>query len=447
MRHLKIILPLIFIIVCIPLSAQQGMQFSELARKLDPYFAKELIMDIQKELPQGSEYTIWGWDVGDFSGDGYFDLGLTLKLTSDRKKNMQVYLFVDIDGYLVNIGKFNEKYHELPLELGIVIRNTTCYLTQKRKQFDWLIKGFTFDNGNLILLDEFTTMRTGKLTLETYTNYIELVNSVKYINTTNGEDKLSTKFLTIPSYKRGKPIYKGYFSEPFANDIDFVFKGAYYWKGKDDASFGIKSSWDNQYLYMTIDINDDEIVTTSCDTCISDHIELWIDIVPPYLESGDRFALSKKGNKIKFRTSADIGIYNFSIYPGDFLELKPRIDISSTDDLENFQKISARNVRVATSIKDGGFTLKFKIPFSTLGFEDCPVSESEKVELGCSIVYHDYDNKYRPEELTCVSTSIFSELNPSSYGALKFIPENEWYGITSNIYSDDILKFLMDNGY
>ena len=42
------------------------MRFPELAKKLEPYFAEDLINDIKNQLPQQSNYAIWGWDVGDF---------------------------------------------------------------------------------------------------------------------------------------------------------------------------------------------------------------------------------------------------------------------------------------------------------------------------------------------------------------------------------------------
>ncbi|MBK7185022.1 MAG: hypothetical protein IPH85_03700 [Ignavibacteria bacterium] len=75
------------------LSAQSGMEFDEFARKIDPYFAEDLIADVRSSMPQGSQYRIWGWDVGDFSGDGFYDLAMSVNILGTRKRECVVYLF------------------------------------------------------------------------------------------------------------------------------------------------------------------------------------------------------------------------------------------------------------------------------------------------------------------------------------------------------------------
>ncbi len=428
------------------ITAQQGMKFAELAQRLDKYFAKELILDLKRELPMGSDYSIWGWDVGDFSGDDYTDVAFTVKLAAEKERVVQVYLFVNIEGYLTKVGQFEYEYVDIPLEIGVVIRHNACFVTRKRKQFDWLIRGYTFDNGSLIWLDEFTTRRKGRLTHETYKNYKTLENTEKYLHTNSGEVEFFADYLAIPSYSRDRQIYKGHAHEPFSYDVDYVHKGAYYWKGKDDASFRVHSKYDSKYLYMTVETIDDKVVTQRCDTCLGDFVEVWMDVIPPYLEGKDRFTITK-GNTLKFRTNAEIGIYCFSVYPGDFYEKKPYIKISTTDDLEPYQKQAARSVQVVSDTTHKGFRLKFKIPFALLGFEEAPIYEDDSTELGCTVVYRDIDNEYRPEEETQIATSKFAPLNPSTYGALVLVPDKEWYGDTQNIYRGEILKHLMEYGF
>ncbi len=81
------------------------------------------------------------------------------------------------------------------------------------------------------------------------------------------------------------------------------------------------------------------------------------------------------------------------------------------------------------------------------GFEAAPLEESKWTEFGCTIVYHDIDNEYRPEEETQISTSNFDSSNPMTYGSLLLIPQNKWYGEAENIYADDILKILFEQGF
>lgn len=446
MKKLLFAISLATLIFSFQAYGQSGMQFAELARRLDPYFAKDLINDIRKQLPQGSDYTIWGWDVGDFSGDDYFDVAFTVNLTAEKQKRVHVYMFVDIDGFLTNVGKFPYEYVDLPLEIGVVIRHNACFVTRKEKQYNWLIRGYTFDNGNLILLDEFTTERHGHLTHETYSNFRTLKNSEKYLRTMSGDEEFFAVYQTIPSYRRGRQIYKGYNKESYSYDIDYVHKGAYYWNGDHDASFIVKSAYDDRYLYMTVEIKDMDVVTHRCDSCYGDFVDVWFDALAPYLEDGDRFA-NKNGNKIKFRTSSEYGLYCFSFYPGNFLDKKAYYKISTTDDLEPYQKASAREIRVVSSVQDDGFTLKFKVPFLLLGYEGLPMEDNQITEIGATIVFHDIDNEYRPEEETQIASSAFSSLNPSTYGSLLLVPAEEWYGETFNIYEEDIIKSLLEYGF
>ncbi len=430
------------------LLSQQGLKFAELSQRLDPYFPKELIEDVRKQLPQGSDYSIWGYDIGDFSGDGFFDLGISLRLSGDKRKVMQVYLFVDIDGYLTKVAQFPYEFIEMPLEIGVVIRNNTCYITRKAEQFNWLIRGYRFINGSLILLDEYTTTRLDNLTRETYHNFFNLTSTERYIRTNDGKERFFAKYLKIPSYQRGKQIYTGISAEAISSDIDYIHKGAYYWEGEKDASFSIKSSYDQHYLYMTINITDDKVVIPRCDTCPGDYISIWFDIISAYLENNDRFVIQSQDKSIKFRTSAELGIYKISFYPGDFLENKAYYRISSTDDLESFQKISARNIKVVSIPTPTGFIMKLKIPFSMLGFDETITFENKITELGMTVVYHDFDNAFRIEEETAIATSAnYSTLNPSSYGSLILIPENMWYGENIYVFRDDIIKILYENGY
>ncbi|MFY8161917.1 MAG: hypothetical protein ACOVNU_11350, partial [Candidatus Kapaibacteriota bacterium] len=117
----------IFIISNKELKCQAGMKFPEFAEKLEQYYDAALIADLRKSLPQ-TDYAIWGWDVGDFSGDGFTDVAFAVRIRGDKKNRVVVYLFVDIEGYLTQVGQFSYSYVELPLENGVVIKQNTCYL-------------------------------------------------------------------------------------------------------------------------------------------------------------------------------------------------------------------------------------------------------------------------------------------------------------------------------
>ncbi|MFP4369017.1 MAG: hypothetical protein ACLFR2_05505 [Candidatus Kapaibacterium sp.] len=446
MKFLKYIIIVLFVVGSGDALAQSGMKFGEMARKLDPYFDKALILDVKNQLPQGTDYSIWGWDVGDFSGDGYYDVAMTVKFATDKKRIVHVYMFVDIEGYLVNVGTFTYEFIDLPLEIGIIIKNNACLVTKKNKENDWEINGHTFDNGSLVRLDDYRTKQILNLTHERYVNYLELHNTEKYILTRNGMLEFSADYMVIPSYNRGRKVYKGYNDVAEVSTIEYVHHGAYDWEGFDDCSFKVSSAYDDEYLYMTVEVNDDKIITQKCDTCIADYVDVWLDVFSSPDSLSDRFSTKIK-DRIIFRSVTDSGLYRFSVYPGDFLEQKPYMKISTTDEMQPYQSAAAKDMKVVTDYTNQGYILKFRIPFIILGFQGNPMKEKYITELGCTVVVNDYDNEFRPEEKTEIASSKFSSMNPSTYGSLMLIPPGKWYGKSSNIYEEEILRYLSEYGF
>ncbi|MFA7627703.1 MAG: hypothetical protein WCZ17_11740, partial [Candidatus Kapaibacterium sp.] len=177
--------------------SQSGIKFPELAKRIDPYFDTALIEDMRKQLPQGSDYNIWGYDIGDYSGDGYNDVAMSLRLSGDRSRKMHVYLFADIDGFLQKVGQFIYEFVELPLEIGVVIRDNKCYVTKKIKQYDWIMDAYSFDNGALMKSETFATRRVGDMTYEKVRNYVDLFGTDKYLFTRSGKEVFQKKYLVL----------------------------------------------------------------------------------------------------------------------------------------------------------------------------------------------------------------------------------------------------------
>lgn len=427
--------------------AQAGMPFEEFSRKLELYYDKEFVEDIEKQLPQGADFKVWGWDVGDFSGDGYNDVAFTIRLANDKNKSVSVYLFVDIEGYMNNVATYQYTFVDIPLEVGVAIKNNACYVTQKRKLYDWMIRGYRYSYGSVLLLDEYTTYRVDKYTKEIYHNYQTLRGQERFIQTSNNDVVLSSDFLTIPCYTRGVQVYKGYTSTTEVRSIDFVNRGSFYWSGEEDCSFTVRSAYDQNYLYVNINVRDDEVVTARCDTCPADNIDLWFDTSPPD-EDGDRIT-SRKNKKLGFRTTADSNIYKVTLNLGDFLEVKPTVKVSSTETDENEvqQKIALQQITKKVGLRPSGYVVKVRIPWSLFGFSNAPVEDKSIVDLGCTVVVHDIDNEFRPEEGTDIATSQVQALNPSTFGSLAVVPNERFYGESTNIFTDALMTQLQDLGF
>ncbi|MFA7625779.1 MAG: hypothetical protein WCZ17_01920, partial [Candidatus Kapaibacterium sp.] len=135
------------------------------------------------------------------------------------------------------------------------------------------------------------------------------------------------------------------------------------------------------------------------------------------------------------------------VNPGNFLDKESEVKIATSDDLTLEQKTESINIKAVSNLTESGYIVRFKVPFIFIGFAANPASKNNFVEFGATFVVHDYDNEFRPEEKTEIASSAFSQYDPSTYGSLVIVPHNKWYGESVNIYTEDIIKGLMEYGF
>jgi len=418
----------------------KGMTFDEFAPKIQKYFDNKLIADLESALPSDGPFQIWGWDVGDFTGDGYYDVAFSVRYAKDKGKKIRAYMFADIEGYLVEIANFKYDFFEIPLEIGIVIRDNTCFITQKHKQYNWTIWGYSFENGNLLKVDEFNTERDGKYTKESYRNYLTLRNNEKYLKTSTGEIDYKVDFITLPSYPRGKVIYDGYSDKIYSNQVKYVSKGAFDWKGAEDASFNVSSSYDNEFIYFSLNILDDIVVSPECDDCIGDYVDLWIDRKPLTQDKVYYFM----NRKIELNDQQTEEYINISIQPGDFFEVLPSVQLRTADKDKTEMKEASLTVNASTALTENGYNIRFKLPISLIGLKD--INEKSFYEIPCTFIVHDIDNTFRPEEESQISSINSENKDAPTYGTLLIVPPDKWYGQVNNIYNEKILRYISKYG-
>ncbi|MCL5990619.1 MAG: hypothetical protein M1419_00765 [Bacteroidetes bacterium] len=241
-------------------------------------------------------------------------------------------------------------------------------------------------------------------------------------------------------------MYEGYANQVYDNYTSYVTKGAYYWSGEDDCSFWVSSAYDQEYLYMTIKVKDDNVVYDYYDFVPADNIEIWLDIKPP--DNNEKDIVESLQNKNDLKTVEEKGIFNFKISLGDFHEKKAFVrEVSTSDKLYKFQKEASAWIKASSSLSSNGYIVKFRIPLLLFGFDGPPIEEKKLTRFGCTVVVNDIDNRYRPEEETRIATSNFNPSESTTYGSLFLVPQDMWYGEMLNIYRDDILKYLTELGY
>jgi hypothetical protein len=443
LRNLLSLAALLLFLSTIQAAAQDAITFADFAARVDPYFAPELVADIKETLPQ-APFDVWGYDVGDYSSDGNYDVALVIRMKNDTRRRMQVYFFVDDEGVLLPVKQINVDFVVLPIEVGVAISDGTVHMTRKLKEFQWEILGYRFKDGVMMMVDRFTTDRQGEIVHETLRNFQTLEGYQRYINVSDNAQLFRSDFLTTPSYTRGRDVSTGYRSTAVAHQARYIARGSYYWKGEADLRLEIRSAFDSEFLYLNMFVRDDEVVPIGVDgiDTTADRLEVWLDM----FSSSDRFRLGRRTRD--FRMKTDSNIYSFTITLGDFMDQQARVKPSSANILDEQQTIAAKRIKAVSVRQDSGYAVKLRIPFAMLGFATAPVDDSTLVEFGLTTVVHDVDNPYRPAETTTITTSQnFDRTKPASFGALVLVPNSMFYGESVNIFLGDLKERLDEVGF
>ncbi len=426
-----------------PANAQSPITFDSLARSIDPYFAPELVKDVRDALPQ-SAYDVWGYDVGDYTGDGANDLALVIRLKNDGRKRMNVFFFVDDEGMLRLIKQSTVDFVELPIEVGVAISQGNVYMTRKLKEFNWEIQGYRYRSGVVMMVDRFTTTQQGNLTYETYRNFQTLEGYERYINTTDTAVVFRSDFLTTPCYNRGRDVTSGYQATARAALTRYILRGSYYWGGESDLALNVRAAYDKDFLYFNIFVRDDEVIPTGLNNVdtTADRLEIWLDMY----SLGDRFRVGRRARDFRMRT--DSNIYAMTIALGDFADQQARVRLSSSNNLDEGQRGAAKTIKAVAARADSGYTIKLRVPFGLFGFTALPIEDNEPAQFGLNVVVHDVDNPYRPEQVTSMTTSQnFDRTKPATFGSIVLLPNAAYYGESTNIFLGDLKERLDEVGY
>ena len=443
-RIIPILLSLLFcgITSATTLSAQESITFDRLKELLDPYFAPELVGDVEAALPK-ADFAVWGFDVGDYSGDGYNDLIVSIRMTRDRGKNMRIYHFIDIEGILEVVREETVEFFELPIEVGVTIGDGNAYVLAKREEGGWDVWGRRYSDGVIMLVDIYSTETGEALVHQKYRHYQDLFGWDRYIRIRNESEVFRADFLTVPSYRRGRHVSAGYAQTATATMAEHILQGAYYREGESDLTLHVRSAWDDEYLYYHIIVDDDAFVPNAEEVdSIGDRVEIWIDA---YIY-GDR--LTGGSRRSTFRMASDTNIYGLMIHPGDLADREPSISVVTTNVFDERQNRSTSKIRAIAGRHDSGWSLRIRVPFSLLGFSDAPIDEENPLVFGSSVVVHDLDNPYRPNELTVMTMSHnFDRDRPATFGEVIIVPGTVTYGESRNIFFQQVRERLEEIGY
>ncbi|HET7152653.1 MAG TPA: sugar-binding protein [Candidatus Kapabacteria bacterium] len=421
--------------------AQEGTSFDDLVPKFSEAFNNEMIQDLRTKLPDPATYKIWGYDAGDYSGDGYPDCALSIQVIGEHENLVHVYFFIDDEGVLKNVATMTRHYIALPIEVGVNIRDGVCSVVAKKKDREWEIISYRYHYGDFAVADSFTRNFVNPIAWERTRDFIGMHGTNRFYNFDNDSNYDYSSFLTLPTYRRG---HQPYFDTPSITSdstVNYVIKGSYYWSGGNDCSFSTQTAYDDDYLYFLVRVKDDRVITYAESPDANDHVDIWIDAALK-----NRIAVKGSDSSLIFRTRADSNLFDFTVSLGNFLEKKPRIKLASSQQFNDDQYAAMKLMKVVSRKTPEGYLIKIRIPFTVLGLDSAPV-DNDMTTMGCTVVVHDIDNGYRPEEETRLATSTFNAKNPTSYGEVLLIPSGKMYGVAKNIELESVLDRINEVGF
>jgi hypothetical protein len=421
-----------------PAFSDYSISFEEFKKKLEGVFTEEQFKNLRTYLPK--QFEIWGYDVGDFSGDDEVDLAISVKPEDLAGKKVQVFFFVNDGADFIEASTLQVGYYEIPIEVGLTIEHGVCYMTSKEKEHHWFITGYTFHGGSFVLVDRFEVGRqaiggdtTAEIGHEVYDNYQTLASREDFFNVSNGKLFLGAHYYTFPVYRTTRKPLPDFVTCLQDTSGKYFVSGKENWRGPKDLSFSAKLAYDDSSFDCMINVIDDSLVVGAPEVTDGDCVCLWLDLKPSRINHSS-------GAAPNFRLQPDSNVMLMSISPGDFKANRPRLDLVLRKDPTDLQQHAIKSISVLSTKRAAGYSLRVRIPFSL--FDDA----KPPAVLGFTVDVNDVDRTTGDAAKTRLATSQLHDWDPSTFGVLRFIRGRGTYGEVRNLSIERLLKRIQDVG-
>lgn len=471
-------------------SHAQGMPLdSVLGRITAAVHNPALTAELHDLIPSYASQRVWGLSLGDFSNDSLADIAISLYDLSLGKNQVRVFFLVNNRGqHLQKVFDRVIPYIESPIEVGLTTDGSVITLIQKISDQHWTQDGYSFEAGDLVLVDHFETDReelkgakARELGHDRYRNYENLRTRETYFAGASGEQLYRVQYATFPSYQRLRDVYPGYGFGMTDTTKDFIIEGLGQRKDSRDLSIArAMTAYDDDYLYVSMSINDDYVVGNGATDEANDRITLWFDTQV----KGDRRVKSKQGGFPTFRNAIDSSVYSITLVVPPAQGKVTKVEYSDLRPLTSIQQEAIKNIKaqMAFDTVNGlvkGYTMRARIPFTFLGFEANPLlsldlrpsktttsasatnanatasstnengtrNDDDQLSLGFTALVYDVDDPSRPGEVTVQATSEYKKADPSTFGTLIFEPQGLFYGEVTPTYISSLKDAIVKAGY
>jgi hypothetical protein len=436
-KYLAFFLPLALLPWRTFAASDYSITFEEFKKKLEGVFSEDQFASLRSFLPQ--DFEIWGYDVGDFSGDDEFDVAISVKPNDLKGKRVQVFFFVNDGPGFIEASTLQVGYFEIPIEVGFTVEHDVCFMTSKEQDHHWFITGYTFHNGSFVLVDRFEVGRRSiggggtEIGYEVYNNYETLASRESFFNVSNGKLFLGAQYYTFPVYRVGRRPLPDFVTSLQDTSGKYFVGGKDNWRGPRDLGFSAGVVYDDSALYCHFRVIDDSLVVGTRDVADDDCVSLWFDLKASRMNASS-------GTAPNFRLQPDSSVMSISISPGDFRARRPRVALLLHKEPSELQQHGINSISVTSTKRVDGYELMARIPFSLFDLVKPPSV------LGFTAEVNDVDGSNGDLRRTRIATSDLRDWDPSTFGVLRFIPEHASYGEVRNLSIEDLLLRLRDVG-
>jgi len=418
-----------------------SINVAELRTRIDSLFSDASLESLVKQLPPTSE--VWGYDVGDFSGDGKYDVAVTVRQPRSRSKQVMAYFFINrLDSFLL-ADTIRLPYYEIPIEAGFTIERGTCFVTTKLDNHHWMICGYRYSEGMFSMVDKYEVTRAAvdparKFTVghESYVNYRSFRSTENFFNPANGKSYWKTEFATIPAF----PLNRSFPPDVsvWLNDTASVWQisdnlpdralsgrviprpaeapfklSAWYGRGKNGG--------DN--LYLDIGVDD---TTRSADTLF-----FWFD-----RNGASRLTLNG-GQKPVFRSNPDENVFRLALVPELDAKTPLRLRASFVSTPGEYRRLAFRELGAITRRNPRGYVVRLLVPAKLFDADTFPPTFGFTFEL---------HRKISDSLSVSYASSKLEPWKPFTFGQIQLINHPMDLGYLRNVKLREIAALLRDLG-
>lgn len=354
---------------------------------------------------------MYGYDIGDLTGNDKPDLVISLKKPKARWNDVFIYFFTTQDEGFELIKVISRRYNDDPLEVAFYIENGTCFVTDKVKDRYWQVDGYSIQKFVFRQVYHWTNhpLPGGTYGIQVDSDYRTMKTLEIYYKSESLAQVLKNRYLTVPAYPSDLRIPADLPYVVTDTGAAMVLEGVSSWSGLEDCRLSTFARYDSATLFLSAAIADD-VVSGGAAGDERDEVQFWLQCTGAEKLSYQQGAWMMDGAY----NDGTLGIGIAADSNGLFTQLTIRYAGFSKKQQTDIARITSRSVQ----LRSGGRLIQCRVPRALLSL---PEGETE---LGYAVAYRDVDRLAGKIWTSLLATSEnFMEGVPYTFGTLKFIAD------------------------